>query len=498
MKHYFKNHPIITAILLGVLITVISIALSIVNGNKYCYRINNDGDTITDVKLQQLKENGEPIYLLKQSSIDYGKDSTIVYFDAVNPGSGIFSISYKRHTPDGEIIEIMENTPLLVSKLRIIYVGEGIYNLNGIPLRYYGITLYSFLLILYFIGRRHSLSKTNRYSYAYISTWSGQLFFTAVFLVYAITVAISIIHTKYVDVHIMSEMTRSLMLFMTLLTCPLVFIFAITITISNFSLMRHEGKRINNMLGIITGIGLLGAIVVVVVLFVLFRAYGRENAFIAILYSIANALYIIFLSVLSGAIISGLQAGYHKPAMEKDYIIILGCAIRDDGGLFPLIKGRVDRAIEFWKAQELKTGKKAVFVPSGGKGSDEIIAEGEAMKRYLIEQGIDEKYILAETNSTTTYENMKFSKELIDSINPTAKVAFSTTNYHVMRGGILAEKAGLNAEGMGAPTKWYFWPNALLREVVGMFASQPKIQIIMMLILVLFAGFAGYMYFLFT
>ena len=149
---------------------------------------------------------------------------------------------------------------------------------------------------------------------------------------------------------------------------------------------------------------------------------------------------------------------------------------------------------EFWKEQRQRTGKTAVFVPSGGKGSDEIIAEGEAMKRYLLEQGIPEEYILAETNSTTTYENMKFSKELIEKINPSAKIAFSTTNYHVMRAGILACKAGLEAEGMGARTKWYFWPNALLREVVGMFAYRPKIQLLSMLILTLLAAATGYLY----
>ena len=26
----------------------------------------------------------------------------------------------------------------------------------------------------------------------------------------------------------------------------------------------------------------------------------------------------------------------------------------------------------------------------------------------------------------------------------------------------------MQAEGMGAPTKWYFWPNAAVREFVGL------------------------------
>lgn len=58
-----------------------------------------------------------------------------------------------------------------------------------------------------------------------------------------------------------------------------------------------------------------------------------------------------------------------------------------------------------------------------------------------------------------------------------AKVAFSITNYHVFRSGIFAGQAGLKAEGMSSKTKWYFWPNALIREFVGLLVSQ-KIKII--------------------
>ena len=112
--------------------------------------------------------------------------------------------------------------------------------------------------------------------------------------------------------------------------------------------------------------------------------------------------------------------------------------IKADGTLYPLIRGRVDRAIEFYKKQYEKTGKKAVFVPSGGKGSNEPMAEAEAMKRYLLEQGIPEEQIMAEDQSKNTLQNMIFSKRLIEEKNPNAKVAFSTTNFHVFRSGIIA------------------------------------------------------------
>lgn len=47
---------------------------------------------------------------------------------------------------------------------------------------------------------------------------------------------------------------------------------------------------------------------------------------------------------------------------------------------------------------------------NGGKGKDEIISEAEAMKKYLIENGISEENIILEDKSKNTIQNMRFSK----------------------------------------------------------------------------------------
>jgi uncharacterized SAM-binding protein YcdF (DUF218 family) len=107
-------------------------------------------------------------------------------------------------------------------------------------------------------------------------------------------------------------------------------------------------------------------------------------------------------------------------------MIILGCKIRNDGTLTPLLKGRVDKAIEFRNKQLKETGKDLIFIPSGGKGKDEVISEGDAIKRYLLENKINEKNILVENKSKSTDENIKFSYKLIN--NKKAKIAYSTTN----------------------------------------------------------------------
>ena len=98
------------------------------------------------------------------------------------------------------------------------------------------------------------------------------------------------------------------------------------------------------------------------------------------------------------------------------------------------------------------------------------------MKAYLLEQGIPQEQIIEEDRSVNTYQNMLFSKEKIDAVRPDAKVAFSTTNYHVFRSGLYARRVGLKASGMGQPTKWWFWPNATVRECVGLMTENKRIQ----------------------
>ena len=86
-----------------------------------------------------------------------------------------------------------------------------------------------------------------------------------------------------------------------------------------------------------------------------------------------------------------------------------------------------------------------------------------------------------EDRSTSTYENMLFSKQIIDSIDPKAKVLFSTNGFHVFRSGLMAHRVKMRAVGIGAKTKWYFWPNAMVREFVGLL-SQHRLKQALILI----------------
>ncbi len=172
--------------------------------------------------------------------------------------------------------------------------------------------------------------------------------------------------------------------------------------------------------------------------------------------------------------------------MDKDFIIILGSKIKDNGDLSALLKGRVDKALEFGNTQYELNNKQIYYVVSGGKGNDEVISEAEAMKKYLIKQGVNKKYIIIEDKSTNTYENMKFSKMKIDKIKEKSNISFSTTNYHVFRSGVIANECGIDCEGMGSKTKWYFYSNALIREFIANIVKEKYKHIFLLLIINIF------------
>ena len=252
------------------------------------------------------------------------------------------------------------------------------------------------------------------------------------------------------------------------------------VAVSNAALMKHEGVKLHNALGPVLAVLYFGGAVLVMLLpRIIAAVIPDQKGFAAIVFGTMIPLFFLLaLCYLQGTFLGTLVMGWiaarKVPSYDKDYIIILGCSISKKGGLLPLLKGRVNRAVRFAWEQEIATGKQLKYVPSGGQGADEVMSEGSAMELYLLSHGAEDYEVFPEKKSTTTLENMLFSKKVIDSINPDATVAFATTNYHILRSGMLARRAGMDAEGIAGDTKWYFWPNGFMREFVAILTMHKK------------------------
>ena len=325
--------------------------------------------------------------------------------------------------------------------------------------------------------------KKRKYSYSIIMN-VGLLLFIYINILRHIELLIT--NWKIMNIIDIYNNTIESFSYFAMLTLPCIIILSIYSIITNIILIKKEGFKPRNLLSIILAVlalmGLLGAqtIYIITANFIKVKEVLIIKKLIDIILNL-NITY--FYTLIIATLYCNIRAAKHIPDYDKDFVIILGSKIMDDGTLTPLLKGRADKAIEFGNNQLKETNKEIYYVPSGGKGNDEIIAEAKAIEEYLISQGINKKNIIVEDKSTSTRENMKFSKEKINEIKKDANIIFSTTNYHVFRSGVIATECGIDCEGMGSKTKWYFYTNALIREFVANIVQEWKKHISLLIIM---------------
>ena len=251
------------------------------------------------------------------------------------------------------------------------------------------------------------------------------------------------------------------------LILPVIIVLALYSVVANIILIVKVKFKKQNLLGILFGIIVAIGAISSQIIFEIVNRIELINSQIYIKKFIdigLNSVLCYFYCITLATLYCNIMAARHKPEYNKDFVIILGAKVLKDGTLSPALKGRVDKAIEFANEQKEKSNKNIIFVPSGGKGKDELISEAEAMRNYLIENGVDSEDIVIENKSTNTLQNMRFSKQKIDEINKDGKILFTTNNYHIFRSGVIAANEGIECEGLGSKTKWYFYTNALIRE----------------------------------
>ena len=329
-------------------------------------------------------------------------------------------------------------------------------------------------------------AKKTLYSYANIVLIGG-LLFNSVFLIVCTRFLLTIPLDTAVDFTYFYESLLAFPRTFSYYAFFVILFICVLLGISNVELIRHEGFRLHNALSLLVA-GLYGGGTMAVYLIAdklyesIFVPLGLSTNPVFIVLSTVIPLFLLlvlcyFECILAGTGILGWIAARAVPAYDKDYIIILGCSIDKRGGLLPLLRGRVNRAVRFAWEQEIATGKALRYVPSGGQGPNEIMSEGSAMGFYLMTHGAEEYEVIPEKQSRNTWENFCFSKKLIEEMTPHPKVAFATTNYHILRSGILANKAGLDAQGIAGDTKWYFWPNGFVREFFGILAMERNVHL---------------------
>lgn len=176
-----------------------------------------------------------------------------------------------------------------------------------------------------------------------------------------------------------------------------------------------------------------------------------------VLFSLLGLL-LVWMAVLSVKVVSGMR----QPKSNAETVIVLGCQVRGEQPS-RLLAHRIDAAADYLTAHP-----QAVCIVSGGQGSNESISEAECMRRGLVLRGIAEDRIYMEDRSTSTKENLRFSKALIEENGLPQKVLLVSNNFHLYRALQLAKAQQVEAEGLPAACEWYMLPPYIFREVLAL------------------------------
>lgn len=116
-------------------------------------------------------------------------------------------------------------------------------------------------------------------------------------------------------------------------------------------------------------------------------------------------------------------------------IVVLGAA-QYDGRPSPVLRARVDHAIDLWRS-----GLAPVLFMTGGRGQGDTTTEAAVERRYAIANGVPASAILMEQESRSTSESLRNVAGMLG--QDRRAVILVSDPFHMLRLSILARRFGL-------------------------------------------------------
>jgi len=176
--------------------------------------------------------------------------------------------------------------------------------------------------------------------------------------------------------------------------------------------------------------------------------------------------WVVSVAVFWVVLAQGGQAAAAAPAPQA--IVVLGSRA-PNGHPSATLSARLDTALV--QAEQFP---QALVLVSGGVDLGEQRSEAQAMGDYLRAKGLPAQRIVQEERSTSTAQNLDFSKPLLAArgIGLDAPMLIVSSDFHTLRAGWIARKAGYaKAWTAGAPTPLSVRYNAWLREYFAVIAG---------------------------
>src|SRR5580658_915438 len=255
------------------------------------------------------------------------------------------------------------------------------------------------------------------------------------------------------------------------------FVVAAYLVVNGVTMVRRESMRPANLLSLLAGVGIL----VVTGLTLATPLVGSDDLALSATVIILLFAYVSFQCV--SFVLYAFLYGRLSLPRHADFVIVLGAGLVDGGRVPPLLASRLDRGYAVYRSLTAR-GSDPVLIVSGGKGSDERVAEADAMASYLVARGFPADRIVGEDQSANTEQNLAYSKAIMDRLRPEATCVIVTSNFHVFRTAMIARRIGVRGQVTGARTAGYYWPSATLREFAAVFLSYKAVNFAICFVLV--------------
>jgi len=131
-------------------------------------------------------------------------------------------------------------------------------------------------------------------------------------------------------------------------------------------------------------------------------------------------------------------------ARPAEAIVVLGAA-QYNGVPSPVFKARLDHAFDLEER-----GLAPLIITTGGAGGDPRFTEGGVGRDYLIQRGVAAAKIVAETQSQTTYENVRAAAQILRQRGARTCIAASD-GFHLYRIRLMLAAEGITAFPSPAP-----------------------------------------------
>ena len=152
-------------------------------------------------------------------------------------------------------------------------------------------------------------------------------------------------------------------------------------------------------------------------------------------------ILLIIALLIPAVLIVGTMDGTGEPSGEV--LIVLGTTVNGTEPS-PMLRQRLDAAVEYLNAHP-----DTACIVTGGKGDDVNLSEAQCMWNYLTAAGIEESRITQEDRATSTVENLRNVRSMLD----TDEVTILSSDFHLFRSGLIAEDAGFTAALIPAKTE---------------------------------------------